>query len=213
MRPLDRISHNIPHNFFKNLADGTDGAWSQAHKESEKFDKPERPNMLGQLRHAHSEQAFRDAANLSGLDVSTLFTKPAGGCYSLVSSGGVILIRGNIQAHCGIPKPTVFRKKRASVNAWLDPVQLDVFQKVADPDKSYLCAMIVSTYGPKGTDQTIPAFMGIGTPNERFTGWKLLKSFEEISALYHDLDVAARTVYEEEIEVKDIAVPMLKKRD
>lgn len=214
MHPIERIIENIPLSFFIDVMDGTNGAWAKAHKETqERYEAPERQNMLGQNRHAHSESAFREAAKTSGLSCTTRHTEPAGGRYSLVKSNDVYFIRSNIQAHCGIPKPTVFRRTWASLNEWLDPIQLNFLSKVKIPDSSKLCAMIVSTYSPKGQDQTVPAFMGVGIPKKDFSGWKMLKSFEEIITLYHDRDVTVRKVYEKPLEIKDIAIPRLKKRD
>tara|TARA_R110002096_G_scaffold52556_12_gene137315 strand:+ start:5046 stop:5633 length:588 start_codon:yes stop_codon:yes gene_type:complete len=193
------------------VMDNTNGAWAKA--SHMKYEEPERQSMLGQNRHAYSESAFRDAAVSSGLSCTSPHTKPAGGRYSLVSSDNIYFIRSNIQAHCGIPKPTAFRKSWASLNRWLDPVQLDIFSEKEIPDNTRLCALIVSTYNRKNEDQTVPAFLGLGIPDHDFSRWKLLKPLEDVFALYHDLDVTSKEVYEKQPEIIDKAIPRLKKRD
>ena len=213
MTPLDRIIKNIPLKFFTDVMDETNGAWAKAYKETQNlYEAPERPNMLGQNRHAFSESAFREAAIASDLYCEIPHTEPAGGRYSLISTNNVYLIRSNIQAHCGIPKPTAFRKSWASLNEWLDPTQSDLLKEVKKPDVSRLCAMLIATHGRKDSDQTVPAFLGIGVPNNAFSRWKIIKPIEYIIRQYHDFDITVRKDHEAEINIKDIAVPRLKRR-
>lgn len=211
MHPLDRIIQHLPLDFFVNLEDETNAAWSAAYKlTTHIYEAPEQANMLGQNRHAFSEMAFRNAAESVQLECHTPHTKPAGGRYSIVKSNDIFILRSNIQAHCGAPKPTVFRQAFSALNEWLDPQQLDLLTVIQKPDELRLCAMIVSTCHADNKDQTIPAFIGLGIPNKDLSSWKSLFSLEEIVAKYHDLGVTVRSKHEAPLVIQDQAMPKLK---
>jgi hypothetical protein len=184
-------------------------AWMLAMRHAE---EPERANMLGQLRHARCEAGFRDAAKSNGLSVLAPHTNPAGGRYSLVDGGGTYLIRSNIQRHCGTPRPTAFRQQWAEMNAWLNPLQLDLLRQTAAPSKNLMCGMLVITAHPRRGEPTVPAYVGLGIPNAALTNWVRLIAINDLLALYHDADAARRTPREAPVEIKDVAVPRLKKR-
>ena len=211
--PIARILGSYPSGFLRQMLEAADAgfgeAWALASRHAE---EPERANMLGQLRHSCCEAGFRRAARDNGLTVFAPHTKPAGGRYSLVEGGGVYLIRGNIQRHCGPPRPTSFRQQWAAVNAWLDPLQLDLLRSVTSPSDARLCGILVISSHPRRSAATIPAYVGLGIPNAELTDWVRLIAVTDLLALYHDADAAARTPGEAPVAIKDVAVPRLKKR-
>ena len=104
--PIDSILNTYPSDFFRSLEERTNAAFMKAHHLTcEYYAEPEQVSMLGQARHACCEEGFRAAAQDSGLAARVLHTRPPGGRYSLVSYEGVHLIRCNVQAHCGTPRP------------------------------------------------------------------------------------------------------------
>ena len=72
--------------------------------------------------------------------------------------------------------------------------------------------MLVITSHPRRGEPSIPAYVGLGIPNAELTDWVRLIAVTDLLALYHDADAAARTPREAPVEIKDIAVPRLKKR-
>ena len=122
----------------------------------------------------------------------------------------VHLIRGNVQKHCGLPRATRFRKERARINAWLDPVQCDFLREVTEPSSDQLCAMIVVTAYPQHLDPSIPAFVGLGVPRSDMSEWVVLEPIQKLLARYHDFDPKSPTLSDTPV-VEDRAVPVLKK--
>lgn len=210
---ITRILGSYPAPFFREVLESADTgfgeAWILASRHAE---DPERANMLGQLRHTRCEAGFRAAARNNGLAVFAPHTEPAGGRYSLIEGGGVYLIRSNIQRHCGPPRATAFRQQWAAVNAWLDPLQLDLLRPAVPPARDRMCGMLVITTHPRRGEPTVPAYVGLGIPNASLTDWVRLIAIPDLLALYHDADAAARSPAEAPVEIKDVAVPRLKKR-
>lgn len=212
--PIDRVIAALPSAFFRAALEQTDSAFMKAARLTDQnIAEPERANTLGQLRHACAEEGFRAAAQEAGLAPMAPHTEPAGGRFSLLGHQGVYLIRSNIQSHCGTPRPTRFRKLWAAVNAWLDPLQLDFLVEVEDPPTDRLCAMLVVTANGKRGDPSIPAFVGLGIPSADLSSWKFLEPLTTVLGMYHDLDTRNREPSDALIEIKDRAVPKLKKRD
>lgn len=211
--PIDRVVAAVPASFFQAVMEHTDAAFMKAARLTDQnIAEPERANTLGQLRHACVEQGFRTAAQEAGLAPVVPHTEPAGGRFSLVGSNGVYLIRSNIQTHCGTPRPTRFRKVWAAVNSWLDPQQLDFLIEVENPPTGRLCAMLVVTASGKRGDPSLPAFVGLGIPSADLSCWKFLQPLTTVLGMYHDLETRVRAPREAPLEVKDRAVPKLKKR-
>ena len=210
--PIGRILTNCPAVFFQSLAEQMDAAFAKALRVTRQhYDEPEWANMLGQARHACCEEGFRTAAQDAGLAAIAPHTEPSGGRYSLVSHEGVHLIRGNVQSHCGPPRPTRFRRAWAALNAWLDPTQLDLLRMVPLPSSERLCGMIVVTAHRRNGDPSIPAFVGLGVPRRDLSEWIALEPIQKLLARYNDLETKTHTLPEATVEVKDIAVPRLKK--
>ena len=174
-RPIDRFLAHFPAAFFQGLAEQMDVAFAKALRVTRQhYQEPEQANMLGQARHACCEEGFRSVAHEVGLLPIAPHTKPAGGRYSLVSHQGLHLIRGNVQTHCGPPRPTRFRSAWATLNAWLDPLQLDLLRTVRVPSSEQLCGIIVVTAHRRNGDPSIPAFVGLGIPRSDLSEWVVL---------------------------------------
>jgi hypothetical protein len=211
--PVSRIIKAIPADFFKKWLEYADAAFGEALTLSRHHvDEPERPNVLGQLRHARSEAGFRRAAEEARLAVFAPHTEPVGSRYSLATAGDVHLIRGNVQIHCGPPRPSKFRKTWAKVNEWLNPTQLDLLRQVQTPSADRLCAIMVTSSNPKWDDQSIPAFVGLGVPRADLSQWVVLEPISALLGHYHDAESAAHKVVEAPVDIKDVAKPKLKKQ-
>lgn len=209
--PVERILTRIPAQFFRNLQEQMDAAFAKALRlTNEHYAEPERTAMLGQSRHACCEEGFRRAAQDAGLEAKAPHTQPAGGRYSLVEQGGVCLIRSNVQHHCGTPRPSHFRRVLAELNAWLEPLQLDLLREVPKSPSDKLCGVLVVTAQRGLRDASLPAFVGVGIPNRELSDWLLLLPLEKILAHYLDRDTRTHKPVEPIVELKDRAVPRLK---
>ncbi len=210
--PLALIIENIPKEFWKSLQEQIDTAFSEASYLVRKhIDEPEQLNMLGQLRHARCEAGFRNAAQSAGLPPGALHTKPAGSRYSLINNGSVYLLRANVQTHCGPPRPTRFRREWASLNRWLEPLQMNFLQNVEPPPADKLCGLIVVTAYRDRRAQGSPAFLGLGIPNKNLSGWHILKPVTTLLAQYHDIETKQHAPKDIPVTVKDSAIPRLKR--
>jgi hypothetical protein len=211
--PISRILRTYPSEFFRQMLEYADAGFAEAHTlASRHSEEPERANILGQLRHARCEAGFRRAASENGLAVVAPHTQPRGGRYSLVKGEGIYLIRSNVQKHCGPPRPTAFRKQWATLNSWLSPLQLSLLESVTPPQADRLCGMLVTTAHPRSGDPSVPSFVGVGIPRADLSDWVRLISVSDLLALYHEADAAARKPPEAPIDIKDKAVPRLKKK-
>ncbi len=210
---ITRIVANCPEIFFRRVLEYTDSGFGEALTLAGRhIDEPEKPNMLGQLRHARCETGFRQAGEESGLPVHAPRTAPAGSRYSLVVANSIYLIRSNIQKHCGAPRPTAFRKTWAALNAWLEPIQLDWLEVKTPPPADRLCGMIVTTSHPRFGNPSVPAFVGLGIPFPDLSGWATLVKITDLLTHSHDKDTKERTPEEVPLGIKDRAVPQLKKK-
>ena len=208
---IGRILDTYPGSFFQDLLEQFDAAFAKALRLTDQhYAEPERANMLGQARHASCEEAFRTAAQAAGINAHAPHTEPAGGRYSLVGSKGVYLVRGNVQAHCGPPRPTRFRSAWAALNSWLDPVQMDFLRHTEPPPADRLCGMIVVTAHRRKGDPSVPAFVGLGIPRADLSEWVLLEPLTKLLARYHDADKGAQPLAPAPVLVKDEANPRLK---
>jgi len=206
---MDRLVATYPRDLVLDLQAASDAAFGEAHRLSNQFvEEPERSNMLGQLRHARLEAALRGCAARYDFKVSSPHTNPKGGRYSVVSEGGILLIRGNVQSHRGPPRATKFRKQVAETNRWLSPLQPDFYIHVPEPRRDRLCAVLVVA-AQKGGDPSIPGWVGIGFPHHDLGSWAEIMSLNQIMSLYHD--AATPAARELPVEIKDRAHPKLKK--
>lgn len=208
---MDRLVSATPREMWIDTSAAADAAFAAALGLADRYvEDPERGNMLGQLRHARLEADFRAVARSHGLSVASPHTIPKGGRYSVMSSGGIHIIRGNVQTHRGPPRPSRFRQQLASTNRWLSPLQPDFYMEVTEPARDRLCAVLVVTAAKRG-NPSLPAWVGIGFPHHDLGSWVEIASVTNILALYHDVDSAARTPVAAPVEVRDIAVPRLKR--
>lgn len=135
-------------------------------------------------------------------------TSPKGACYSVVERDGNFMIRSNVLSHCGQPRPTKFRRRWSTLNEWLSPWQIDLFDTDRpQPEPDNMCAMLVVTASKNG-DPMLPAFAGIGIPSHDLSTWIKLSSIEYIIALYN----APAEQQDAPVDIVDRAVPKLKRR-
>ena len=208
---IDRLITVCSRHFVIELGEAADTAFAEADRLTNAYvEGPERSNMLGQLRHARLEAGMRGAAARNGLQVGSPHTNPKGGRYSVATANGITLIRGNVQAHRGPPRATKFRKQVAETNRWLSPLQPDFYMAVPTPRSDALCAVLVVAANKKG-DPAIPGWVGIGFPHYDLGSWAEIMSLNDILALYHDADTGQGAAIEAPVEIKDRAIPKLKK--
>lgn len=208
---IDRLITVCSRNLVVELLEAADTAFAEADRLTSTYvEDPERGNMLGQLRHARLEAGMRGAAARNGLEVGSPHTNPKGGRYSVATTNGITLIRGNVQAHRGPPRATKFRKQVAETNRWLSPLQPDFYLAVPTPRSDALCAVLVVAANKKG-DPAIPGWVGIGFPHHDLGSWAEIMSLNDILALYHDADTGQGAAKEAAVEIRDRAIPKLKK--
>lgn len=207
--PIARLVQAWPETFFRSLGEEIDAAFAQAHRlTAEKIAPPERRGALGQLRHFLAEDGFRSAGRAAGLNVHVPDTSPKGACYSVVERDGNFMIRSNVLSHCGQPRPTKFRRRWSTLNEWLSPWQIDLFDRNRpQPSPDNLCAMLVVTASKNG-DPMLPAFAGVGIPSHDLSSWIKLSSIEDIIALYN----APAEQKDVPVDIADRAVPKLKRK-
>lgn len=208
---INRLIAIYSRSFIVELLEAADTAFAEADRLTNTYvEGPERSNMLGQLRHARLEAGMRGAAARNGLQVGSPHTNPKGGRYSVASMNEVTLIRGNVQAHRGPPRATKFRKQVAETNRWLSPLQPDFYMAVPTPRSDALCAVLVVAANKKG-DPAIPGWVGIGFPHHDLGSWAEIMSLNDILSLYHDADTGQGAAMEAPVEIRDRAIPKLKK--
>jgi hypothetical protein len=211
--PILKIIEIIPREFFRALQENLDAAFVRADALATKnFAEPERLAMRGQHRHALCEDALRSAATGAGISAVAAYTEPAGARFSLITHQGISLIRSNIQVHCGTPRPTRFRKQFAAMNAWLRPVQTDLFRTFQPPPTDKLCGIIVATINRHG-DQTLPAFVGLGVPFPDLSGWLAFEPIHKVMARYQGFDAEQDVGLGPVVKVIDKAMPKLKRKN
>lgn len=211
-KPLRRIVDTLSADFFRSLEEGIVASFGQAVKvANEQYEVPERKAMIAQNRHAFCESGFRRVATSHGLEVHAWDTNPKGGVFSWAGKDGLFVLRGNIQSHCGTPRPTKFRREYAAFNEWLSPLQFDLLKDVPEPRDDRLCAMLVVSAPKHGyRDPSVPAFVGIGVPSSDLSTWKVLRPISEILAIYHDMEASSPQPVP--VEIKGRVIPVLKKR-
>jgi hypothetical protein len=210
--PIDRIIASWPIGFFQQLHEEMDAAFAQALRTAtERVAAPERRNALGHLRHFGAEAGFRNAGQAVGLNVHVPDTVPKGSLYSLIEAKGIFLLRSNIVSGLALLRPSKFRRTWASLNAWLRPEQIDLFETrvpPASPDR--LCGLLITTASNK-LNPGLPAWVGIGIPTPDLSAWIKTISISDIIARFHDAGTAAPVA--EPVEIKDRAMPKLKRKD
>ncbi|KIX11900.1 hypothetical protein [Dethiosulfatarculus sandiegensis] len=168
----DWVVPNIPKDFWRFFEEQQTEAFHNAHRTTvNSYEESEYLQLVGHVRHAMSEMAFRNAASQANLLVESLSTNPVGGKYSLAIRGDFQLLRTNIQTHCGPPRPSKFRREYAAYNLWLQPQQLGLWHSPPVFLKDKLCGMILVTRRKKGGDPTVPAYIGLGIPSPDLKSW------------------------------------------
>lgn len=166
------IVSNFPRGFWVDLEEGQTVSFAEAENIATKYSEPsEVIHFSAQTRHVRCEKAFRQSGINAGLEAVSIPTTPKGGSFSVIVSGGLCLLRTNIQTHCGTPRASRFRLEWAKLNEWLYPQQGDLFEQRPQPPANKLCAMLIVTRNRRGDDPTVPAFVGIGIPSDDLSSW------------------------------------------
>lgn len=209
---LSRLIESTPRELWVDAAASIDAAFAEADTLAKRHvEEPERKNMVGQLRHARLEANWRRDAGQYGLQVRSPHTSPRGGRFSVVSANNLHILRSNVQAHRGPPRPSKFRQSFAALNAWLSPLQGGLFEPTVEPSTVNLCAMLVVTAQPQSLS-ALPAWVGVGFPHQSLRTWAEIVSIVDILAAYHDVDTDAGRGVEAPVEIRDIAVPVIRRR-
>lgn len=180
-----------------------------SHYASLQYPGPAEPHARGQLRHYSLAKALSETAKVCRLPYTTNRTSPSGGCYTLLEIGRISLGLGNVQHQYNrMPRKTKYRENLAAKNAWLCPIQLDLFQDTKDPPRGDIFAMTLVSVDR--LNPTIVKWAGIGIPTPDLTGWIALRSLDEL------IRIAASPKFDEPgpktslVEIKDEAMPKLK---
>lgn len=200
---ISYIANRTPQYFLQSVSEALDTAYFQSNRESLTYDEPERRRMQGQIRHYRQNEAFRDAGFKSGLTTVSANTTPLGEQFTVVATDGVIYGRIGVNFTNRFPRPAKHRLAVASVNARLEPVNLDFFNQTPERLTEGLGILLVTVNPHINSPQDIPATIKVGVPYTNCKGWHLFESLESIMAAY------ATPV---EIEVPDLALVLLKKR-
>ena len=71
--------------------------------------------------------------------------------------------------------------------------------------------MIVVTAHKRYGDPSVPAFIGLGVPRSDLSSWIVLEPIHRMLGLCHDRETKRRTPPEAPVEVKDRALPRLRR--
>lgn len=200
---INYIANRTPQHFLQSALEAIDTAYFQAYRESMTYDEPERRRIQGQIRHYRQNEAFRDAGYKSGLATVSANTTPRGELFPVIASEGVVYGRIAVNFSNKMPRLAKHRQAIASVNARLEPVNLDFFSATTEAKKDGLGILIVTVNPHKNASQEIPAAIKVGVPYTNGRGWHLFEPIESIMAAY---------ATQVEIEVPDLALVLLKKR-
>ena len=205
--PRNQITAAVPAAFFAAFEEETGEAYAEALRLTRAhFEEPEQRAMLGYHRHALGERAVRLAAGKTGLTAVAECTDPVGGRYTVVRSDGVRLVRAIPQTHRGLPRPAAFRTTLARINAWMDPIQPDLFRPTSSAVlTNQLTAMLIVVPRRYG-DLSIPAWVGVGVPRSDLSGWIVRESIDKLLSRY----AAVHIPPEPPASPKDNAFPRLR---
>lgn len=174
---------------------------------------PAESQARGQLRHHSLEKALEGTAEACGLPSSVQQTSPSGGNYTMIVINllylRLLLGRGNVQRFDNsMPRKTKFRKELALLNAWMCPVQLDLFRKVKDPPKGEIYALLLVSVDPLRPEKV--KWAGIGIPTPDLSGWIALASLDELILLGASLEPKRQRRRRPTAKIEDEAMPKLK---
>ena len=176
---------------------------------SRQYPGPAEPHARGQLRHHSLAKALSETAKVCRLPCTVRQTSPPGGCYTLVEIGRMSLGLGNVNHQFNkMPRKTKFRKRLAAKNAWLCPVQLNLFFRVEDPPEGEIFAMIIVSVDR--SDPMKVEWAGIGIPTPDLSGWVALRSLDELIRLGASPEFNEPGLRDQLVEIKDEAIPKLK---
>lgn len=186
---LARIQAELPRNLFTVAREEWDGAFFEAAKragETNRYDSPERREVLGRERHWCSERALRRAGDAAAIPAATRETVPTGGRYALLISPSFVIGRAKVDRYRGNVKPVKYRRQLAMMNAAVSQIQDDLFLARLQVRDDRLFGLFLSGAHPKQPDA--PAFLNFAIPNHDLTGWVFNEPVENVIAAYTEVE-------------------------
>lgn len=186
---LTRIKAELPRDLFTVAREEWDGAFFEANRragEANRYDSPERREVLGRERHWCSERALRRAGEAAAIAVATRDTNPIGGRYALLVSSGFVIGRAKVDRYRGNVKPVKYRKQLAMMNAAVSQLQDDLFLKRLQVRDDRLFGLFLSGAHPKQPES--PAFLNFAVPNYELSGWLFNEPVENVIAAYAEVE-------------------------
>ena len=200
---IQYIASRTPAVFFQRVVEEIEAGHSAAHQHAVTFDDPERNRVHPQLQHYRSNEALRKAASTAGMIVAAPHTEPKGERFSLAASGEIRFGQICVPFNNRTPRQAKHRQMIAAVNERLEPANLDLFTKNAEPLPDGLGCLIVAVKPHRREPQSVPFAVMHGIPYTSLKEWHLFVPVSEIMAAYHP---------EERVEVPDLAWATLKRR-
>ncbi|PWB82897.1 MAG: hypothetical protein C3F11_09535 [Methylocystaceae bacterium] len=186
---LARITKELPRNLFAVAREEWDGAYFEASRragEVNRYDSPERREVLGRERHWCSERALRRAGEAAAVSVATRDTIPTGGRYALLVSPSFVIGRAKLDRYRGNVKQVKYRRQLATMNAAVSHLQDDLFLARMRVRDDRLFGLFLSGVHPKQPD--VPAFLNFAIPNHDLSGWVFNEPVENVIAAYAEVE-------------------------
>ena len=186
---LARIKAELPRNLFTVAREEWDGAYFEAARraaETNRYDSPERREVIGRERHWCSERALRRVGEATTITVATRDTIPTGGRYALLISPGFVIGRAKLDRYRGNVKPVKYRKQLAMMNAAVSQLQDDLFLARMQVRDDRLFGLFLS--GAHLKQPEIPAFLNFAIPNHDLSGWVFNEPVENVIAAYAEAE-------------------------
>lgn len=199
---IEYIVQRTPMVFLTRAVELLEAAYHGAHRQASVYAEPERPRVLGQLRHYGQNQAIREAAEIAQLVAAAPHTDPKGERYSLVAAQDIRFGRISVRFNDSRPRPSKHRRAIAALNGRLEPVNMSLFDATPARLQDGLGCLLVTVNAHRAEPQTLPAAIMIGVPYSNLRGWHLFEPMEQVLAAYNP---AA------DIEVPDLAWVKLKR--
>jgi hypothetical protein len=200
---IQYIASRTPAVFFQRVVEEIEAGHFSAHQHAGTFEDPERFRVHPQLQHYRSSEALRRAASAVGMTVTAPHTDPKGERFSLVASGEIRFGQICVPFNNRTPRQAKHRETIAAVNGRLEPANMDLFSRSAEPLPDGLGCLIVAVKPHKREPQSVPFAVMVGVPYTSLKNWHLFVPVSDIMAAYHP---------EEQIEVPDLAWATLKRR-
>lgn len=195
------IASRTPQTFVMRAIELIEGAYFQAHQQSETFALPERVRVRGQLRHYRQNEALRTAGAESGLATVLLPGDPKGELFTIVAARDIWFGRTSVPFKDSRARRSKNRLEIAAPNYRLEPVDGNLFEPTPPTATEGLGCLIVTVNPARGDPQSVPAALMMGVPYTNLKGWHLFEPVVNLLGAYSP---------EVELKVPDLAWARLK---